>query len=276
MGEIKTVLIENSVDYHYEIIESVIVKHKELLKIGNAETKIYLSVYDNKSFKEYITIKYPNVILEKPKTYDYYVNCTVYNRTQGLKSDPNYKYIAHEVTNELLKNENVYYLTPLSKKNYFVADILPFTKMNKISNIPIYIIQGNITNKRRNYNLLEKILKETFEYEFKIKFIGRGSLPASLKKYKEKIILKQNLNFQDYHKEFLDGYCILPLITKQSHPMYYKNKLTSTINYAKAYNMKCLIDNDLQEIYKLKNVQTFSNEGDIVRAFKETLLEYYK
>lgn len=105
--------------------------------------------------------------------------------------------------------------------------------------------------------------------------LGRGSLPEKLQKYKDRIIVKSNLSFTNYHKEFTKCYCILPLITKNTHPHYYKNKLTSTINYTKAYNLLCLIDKDLQDIYKLNNVELFNNENDICEVFEKTLLSFY-
>jgi len=76
--------------------------------------------------------------------------------------------------------------------------------------------------------------------------------------HKSQIILKNNLNFKDYHKEFLDAYCIIPLISKKKNPRYYKNKLTSSINYARAYKIKCLIDRDLQDIYNLNDVEIYN------------------
>jgi predicted membrane protein len=89
-------------------------------------------------------------------------------------------------------------------------------------------------------------------------------------------VFKNNLDFQEYHKKFLDGYCILPLITKQTKPQYYTNKLTSTINYAKGYNLKCLIDKDLQDIYKLDDVEIFNDINDITISFENTLKTFYE
>lgn len=166
-----------------------------------------------------------------------------------------------------------FFLTPLAN-NYVIADKLPFTDNKVKINIPIYIIQGNITSDRRYYKLLEKILDENYEHNFKIKFVGRGNLPEGLKKYSDKIILKNNLNFIDYHIEFLDAYCILPLITKKTHPAYYKDKLTSSINYSIGYNLKCIIDKDLQNIYNLNNVEIFNDENDIVNSFRKTLIAF--
>jgi hypothetical protein len=83
------------------------------------------------------------------------------------------------------------------------------------------------------------------------------------------------LNFIDYHNQFSDCYAILPLITKHSHPQYYNKKLTSTINYALAYNLLCIIDKDLQNIYNLKNVEIFDNENNIQKAFERSLVKFY-
>ena len=32
--------------------------------------------------------------------------------------------------------------------------------------VPIYVIQGNFSEKRRNYNFLKKILSKNFKYDF--------------------------------------------------------------------------------------------------------------
>ena len=119
----------------------------------------------------------------------------------------------------------MYFLTPLSKSNYIYADVLPYSNDKIKSNIPIYVIQGNLNQNRRYLGLLEKILDQSYQYEFKIKLVGRGHLPSELQKYKNKIVLKNNLNFIDFHKEFLDVYCILPLILQKKHivPITIKN-----------------------------------------------------
>ena len=132
----------------------------------------------------------------------------------------------------------MYFLTPLSKTNYIYSDILPYSNNKKISKLPIYVIQGNLNQGRRYLDLLNEILKYSYKYKFIIKLIGRGHLPKQLKQHEKKIVLKNNLNFINYHKEFLDAYCILPLISKKTHPRYYNNKLTSSINYARGYKLK--------------------------------------
>ena len=275
----KKLLIENSNRCHYEIIESIIVKHKEILNLDSATNlDIYLHIYPNNSFQQYITIKYPKLKFENIKNYDYYINCTIYDKHFNKldnKIESRKKYISHEVTKRLKTNPNVYFLTPLSKTNYIYTDILPYSKEKNVSKVPVYIIQGNLNQGRRYLDLLNKILESDYEYKFIIKLIGRGYLPKELKKHTNKIVLKNNLNFIDYHKEFLDGYCILPLISKKTHPYYYNKKLTSSINYARGYNLKCIIDKDLQDIYNLDNVEIYKDINDIKNCFIKTLEDFY-
>jgi len=272
-------LIKNHCNYHYEIIESILVKYNEILGVGIPHNlEIFLDVYKNISFQNYIQQKYPNVQFKKIQDFDYSINCTIYDKNfQQLDTDlSNNKYISHEITNRLQKNPNVFFLTPLSKTNYIYTDILPFRENMIKTKIPVYIIQGNLNGGRRHLDLLKDILNQKYQHKFIIKLLGRGYLPNELNEYKNQILLKNNLDFIDYHKEFLDGYCILPLISKDTHPQYYTNKLTSTINYARAYNLKCILDENLQSVYKLKNVIIYKEDIDIRNAFQKTLDEFYK
>jgi hypothetical protein len=275
----KKLLIVNNISFHYEIIESVIVKYHTILNIAkNTQVDIYLHVHPNPNFKQYLSNKYPRIKFENINNYDYYINCTIYdkdfynldNNTKSIK-----RYISHEITNRLKTNPNVYFLTPLAKTKFIYTDILPYTNAKKKTNIPIYVVQGNLNNSRRYINLLKQILDQSYKHKFIIKLIGRGNLPKKLKPYKNKIVLKNNLNFINYHKEFLDAYCILPLISKKTQPKYYSKKLTSSINYARAYKLKCIIDKDLQKIYNLDNVEIYNDKNDITSCFKKTLKQFY-
>ena len=276
----KTLLIHNDFNFHYEIIESVIVKYREILELNeeNHDIIVYLNLkHKDPAFMKYILLKYKHLQTNNfPTSYDYVINCTIYHEHLKIleKNPSNKKYISHEITNELEKNPNVYFLTPLSKR-FFYADILPFSDIKQSTTVPVYVIQGNLNLGRRNLNLLKKILDEKHEYDFFIKLVGRGTLPKELSMYKNKIILKNNLDFINYHKEFLNAYCILPLITKQTHNAYYTKKLTSTINYARGYGLKCLIDRELQDIYNLNNVEVFNDIDDINSAFENTLEQFY-
>ena len=123
-------LIVNHCHCHYEIIESIIIKYYEILQIDkNTPIDIYLSMFDNFSFKNYISDKYPNIKFENISNYDYYINCTIYDKDfDNLEKNKSHKkYISHQITERLEKNKNVYFLTPLTKSNFIYADILPYS-----------------------------------------------------------------------------------------------------------------------------------------------------
>ena len=269
------VYIRNNRGFHYEIICSIIEKFKSFTNIkGNPQ--IYLTYFfKNHSFTEYIKQHYPNIKLEIPVSYDYCIDCTIYPKDRNrIINDGKHFYICHNIDHSIV-SPYVYYLTPLCNTDkYVICDTLPFNNQKKTSTMPIYIIQGNITSRRRNFNLLQKILDCNTKYDYRIKVVGRGNLEERFLKY-NKIILRNNLDFIDYHKEFIDAYCIIPLITKTSHRPYYKTKLTSSINYGLAYNLKFLADKPLQQIYSLTDCEIFNDENDIGDAFKRTLNAFY-
>lgn len=267
---------------HYEIIESIINKYSIIIKNKNIN-QIYLSVSkSDKSFSEYIKKKYPSIIFENINNYDYFINCSVYPKHYDdiVKFDKkNHFFISHDIDPRIKLLENVFFLTPLANR-FFYADIMPhMSKKNMNEDIPIYVVQGHFGgthSQRRNLDLLLKILKENYKKKFKIRFIGRGEIPKEFNPYLNKIDFIRNLDFVNYHKQFLDVYAIFTLTLKETNPQYYKKKLTSTINYIRGYKLKAIIDKDLNDIYKLPDVELYTSKNDIVSAFKRTLDDFYK
>lgn len=264
-------------DSHFEIIESIILKYKQILNITH-DCQIYLNVKDY-IYKTYIKKKYNDIILKKINNYDYFIECTFYPKdiNKNYKNLSNHIYICHEFNNETLNKNNIFYLTPLSNKNYISANILPYSNIKIKQNYPIYVIQGSLIPQRRDINLLLKILNDESlcNLNFKIKILGKNISSLIMNhKNKHKLIIKKKLNFIDYHKEFLDVYCIMTLISKSTHPQYYRNKLTSSINYASGYNLKCLIDINLYKIYKLENSYIYNNDNDFLDVFKKSILNF--
>jgi hypothetical protein len=280
------IIIDNlNYHYHYEIIESIICKYNEIIKINiNSSHKLYLNNIIDKIYINYIKKKYSNIIINQNiDKFNYKIYTTIsqkdlINFKNNLLKQKNIFFICHEVNEKYLNYPNIFYLTPLcNNKNYISCDILPsITSIKHKQSIPIYIIQGNIEEHRRNYNLLLNILKNEYKYLYKIKIIGRGEIPESFNKYKKNIIFCKNYNFIDFHEAFHDCYCILPLITKNKNPQYYKNKLTSSINYAKSYNLYSIIDKELQDIYNLKNTFIYNDENNIHDIFNKSLEHFYK
>jgi hypothetical protein len=275
------------------------IKINEIFKISASfkEIEFEIQTMKNDQFESYLKNKYQNVFFKNistnidEKKYDFILFITandpdlvIFNKLDQTKC----KYIQHNIRPIDLAHPNSLFITPLGKKEFIYCDILPFAeeRNNKHLHKPIYIIQGNIVGGRRNFmilkNLLDKVIESENIPEFYIKFIGRGNLPNELSedKYKKYIILKNNLNFIDFHKEFLDGYSIIPLISKKTHPAYYMNKLTSTINYGRGYNLKFIIDKELNKIYQLDNVYEYTeNESDIdnniYNKFIQSLNDFY-
>jgi len=267
--------IVNNVPYHFEILESVLEKYNQIIK-NSVKCTIYMKILDNEGIKSYLSKKYPEIIFDTPSSYDFFIDCTLNHKDLPniVNKDANtFFYIEHSLTPITRNMSNVYSICPFSRQ-WFYADKLPVIEKIR-TDVPVYIIQGNFIRLRRNFELLERILKENYEKPFLIKILGRSIDMEFVNKFKDRFILKKNLDFEDYHKEFSDVYCILPLILKKTHPVYYEKKMTSSINYARAYNLKCLIDKDLQDIYKVQNAEVFNNEENIVKAFKKTLIAFY-
>jgi hypothetical protein len=273
------ILIINKYRFHYEIIETIILKYKLIIGKLVKKCNIYLRInISNKSFFKYIIKKYPYIkVLFKMNNikYDFIIDCSFDGNINKIINDNKHYYISHRVKTDLLKYKNIYYLTPLNNNNYLYADILPFIDKKIKSAVPIFCIQGCLDNKKRDYNLLKKILGIDYKYKYIIKLIGYGDFPKELLNYKNKIKFKNNLNFIDYHKEFIDVYSIIPLISYERNKSYYKNQLTSSISYGIGYNLKFLIDKNLQRIYNLKNVYVYNNINDICDRFNNILTDFY-
>lgn len=276
-----SLLIINKNNFHYEIIESIILNFDKILPIRKSTIRcIVLKIIPNVSFIKYIRNKYPNIIIN-PRYYikfHYLIDTSIYKSDYDMiNKTKNAYYITHEFDSIFLKHKNVYFTGPFGNNSrYLYFKDLPYNDKKIKTKIPIYIIQGEL--KRRNWNLLKKILENGYTYSYKIKIIGKGSIPPILQNlkiiYNDKIIIKQNLNFQDYHKEFIDCYGIIPCIDENTNYGYYKNKLTSSISYGLGYNLYFIIDSKLQKIYNVNKCYIYHN-NNIHETFKKSLIAYY-
>ena len=279
------IYIYNNYNCHYEIVYNVIHKYNEIIKKSkNNDDIIYIHLLkQNPHFIEIVNKEFNNVFFKTIDTYDYYINTTIYeasniqNKKQKIINDEKHFYISHEIFET--NNKNIFFATPIRNNNYLECNVLPFQNEIYDHTLPVYIIQGSIDNNRRCYELLKLILDNSYEYDFIIKIIGytcsnSNILINELHEYKNhKIVIKTDLNFIDFHREFLECYCLLPLTSKIKTPQYYNKKLTSSINYTIAYNLNCIIDEDLQNIYNLKNAYIYNT--NIVESFKKSLHDFY-
>lgn len=272
------ILLHNEKDYHYEIIESIMISIEKITKQKIQTPIFYLDLEGNdQSFKDYLSSKYSNIKWDTPCFYHFYVEVSFYrDQFAKYRNDARHFYIAHEISPELEMQKNIYFITPLSK-NYISCHVLPFQMKKKLkTDIPIYIVQGNLDETRRDFSLLAMLLSQSYAYDFRIKLVGRGNMPRCLEQFSDKIILKNNLNFQEFHAEFLNGYCLFPLISIENNPSYYINKLTSSVNYILGYQLKCIVDFDLQNIYNFDNAYIYYTASEMQNAFLMSLIDFYK
>lgn len=261
------VKIINNVNYHLETIESIIQNIENIVKKTPDEIHLHLGhPLTDKSFKKYITDKYSNLKLSNAKC-DYNIHATFYPRDL-----PNFKssdfYICHEVNQETLQYDNIFYLTPLAGKNYIkLCTMPPVQKI--ITNKPIYVVQGNMSDGRRNFNLAREILSNVKDLDYTIRFLGRGTIPVDIRRH-PKVEHFSGLSYEEFYNKFADVYCLMPLITKSSHPRYYKNKFTTSIMYAQGYNLTTILDKELNDIYHLDNAYTFTNTKEMINCFIES------
>lgn len=277
--------IYNLFSCHTEIIETIILNYHYLTKTDPSSDEIYLEFKKiNTSFNDYISRKYPKIIINKlNKNYDYLINITAYPedfKTKFVNSinNPKIFHICHDITDELLENKQIYFLTKLCNNNrYIKCDILPYQEKQYKNDIPIYIIQGDF--KRRDMNILKEILNHKFNTDFRIKICCRSNT-IDMNLFKDldtsKIIFCLDKDFQEYHNEFLGCYCIIPLISKTITPVYYTNKLTSSINYGLGYKLKFLIDDELQNIYNLENAYVYKDTTSLLEIFQLSLDEFHE
>ena len=282
----KKLLLYSDTSCHYELIESVIVKYSEIIKtFDKCDIYIYFDFHptiDTISFKKYILSKYPGIKFENINDYHYIINISIYIEQYDSLCDisgklpKNYFAIAHRVDDVLLKDPNIYYLTELSKKPIFEATILPYANDKVDKDYPIFVVQG-LDPGRRDYEIFIKLIYHQTRFPFKFKLLGKANFNLDIvKNVIDRIILKTDLHFSDFHKEFNDCFCLLPLISKARNKCYYSLSLSSSINYIKGYKLKGFLDEDLQDIYNLPNVITYKTDyTNILDQFEKLLEEFY-
>lgn len=281
----------NSCSWHYEILESIIEQYDILMGRPKEDNdKLLLACIPNKSFFNYIKVKYPEILVisyykykkqrelsnKKNKSHKRtHIICTSYPKTYEKEFIflCNPIFIMHRISNKLKNEPNIFFVSPLSKsRNIIRLNYLPYKEQKKHNDIPIFIVQGRLLDNNRNYSLLAYILENTSNQNFLIKLVGSGSCPDILKKYvaNKRIELCLNLNFEDYHSQFLDAYGILTLTSVKKTPKYYSKTLTSSINYADSYDLVCITDTKLYSIYKdqLRKPILYNNSH-------ESLLTYF-
>ena len=282
----KIIQIVNPVNYHYEVLEEIIHQVPRIIKRSLCENyNIHLYIMKNSSFETHIRRTYPGIHIyyDVEGTFILSKNhYTIFATTKNVnlqKNHPRIFYVMHAYKKKYSTWKNIYgFASSFSTSQRLSVTHLPFVNAEKkITTIPTFAVQGNLNHRdRRNWKLLADILRKKWTHPFKLKLIGRGSIPDVLKPYKDSIILRNKLNYVDYHKEFLDVYCLIVPNTPKSTPQYFGLKLTSSISYIQSYKIRGLVHEKLhQEFPNLKNITTFTSEENFRVAFEEVLNSFY-
>ena len=264
------------------------------------------------SFIKYLKEKYPNIIIyenlyeiiKNNFTHDIYATAQKSSAPEAvngtrpkefIKSN-RVAYISHDICDEMKVYDNVYFLCNLNNTvksgRILEATHLPFKDKKIKSKVPTFIIQGSIfrmfDNKTRNLEDLSKIFNIKTNLGYKIKIVGssRDSKDVVLQKIEkhiknkknlDNIEIKVNLDWNEFHKEFLDCNFIYPLISKKNQPEYFDSKITSSYNYGRAYGLKFFIDKDFKSSYSIKDDDCFIyNSNNIQNVFIECLEWWYE
>lgn len=267
----KILITNGNTACHYEILESVI---KKMYENGKNMVDVYYVDTHQMKYTEYfnkyiINDKIKRVQSYDVKEYDLIVFTTKYSRDvneirrlndiKGVKC----VFFSHQVSQQLLQFPNVFYLTPLcGNKNYMYMDMLPFMSEYKKPDKMNILVQGLL--ERRDVGMLKRIID--VKGDFKVTLLGKTMKPQWLYPYinSKKVIMKSYLNFVEYHREILKCSHIITLTSPSIFKEYYTGRLTSTINYARAYGkngMVCLIDEGLQKIYQLENAIVYDEKN---------------
>ena len=282
------VFINHNQNTHFEILFSILnyllnsntnIIFNPPIKLSHSNTKriILKKDYINSCkyklgyFKKIDKLEIDNM---KENEFDFCITTTIYpymfDELVKYKNNIKYLFICHTIDDCYNDWNNVYYHTPLAKR-YFIPDFFPFYDKKVSKSIPkVYLIQGSINIKRRNYKCLVDILEKYKNDNFKIRILGKGKELPYLNKFKDKIEFLNNKNFIEYHKFFNDASYILPLIDESYKHEYFSKKYTSSISYGLGYKLPFIAHIKLKKIYPIKGY-FYSNLQEFIEIFGKTL-----
>ncbi len=272
--------ITNGVPFHYEVVERVIVHYRTIVK-QDITCAIYLDMDTRpmRQFREYICGKYPHVRWGAHQNPDYFIGVTLYPREYDGISDldpARYFFISHRFE-AAYQPPNVLYLAPFAPaERVFAPIVLPFQDVpRQPTDHPVFVIQGGLNERHRDLSLLWRILESQISEPYTVLLLGSCLTDKALARH-PRVVVKEGIPFLAYHWHFRYVHAILPLVSRRSHPQYYSKQLTSSVQYARAYNIQCVLDRELQAIYRLPDAVVYEDENDVVRAFWESVTQFYR
>ena len=291
----RKIYIHNREIFHGEVVESVVARYYDICGITPQDSdQIFLGVTGEVS-SEYLKNKYSKLKEIQGCTSkdffplwndaDFYIECSMYAKYWDSVKDldpAKYFFLFHRYRpNDIHAGLSNCFYPHTAASNYFPLSDLPGSdSLLPKSKPPVYIVQGNV--RKRAWGKLDSFFADptTSDLDFELRILGKDvswlrnhswSSDARVKLY-------SNLDNESYHNLFRDAYCMLyPL-----HPSvrtcksYYTDTMSSSTNYALAYNLRSMLDDKLQVSYNLKDafVYKLRPATDFVNVFKKSLDEF--
>jgi hypothetical protein len=117
-----------------------------------------------------------------------------------------------------------------------------------------FLVQGNMQEGRRSYSSLLAVLLHpavvAVRDRFELLLIGDGAVPAELVKLPG-VTARIHLNEAEYHDACRSAHFVLPLTKPTTHPQYYQDTFSSTIQVGLAYELGFVVHAAQAQLYAL-------------------------
>jgi len=234
--------MSSSVDYFKKFSNFSLKLHKELINEYDLYDKIIVGSAGN-----------TKDLIDKIDQIDYNKFIFICHLSIDIKKQYKNIIVLTPLNCKIIINPNIKYCLPIHN---YIKDVVPFKKN-------ILTIIGRFKDINRDTNDLVNLINKYYDLDFTVQIFVRATkfVPKVLlnlsKKYpnKFKIFLKTSSEKMDEYLK-MSKY-ILPLVSKNS--WYHKDRLSGNIALAYNYNVPLIIDEQLQEIYQIKNCITYKN-----------------
>lgn len=299
----RKIYIHNHVAYHCEVIESVIARYYDICGITpKASDQLFLGVNNaskklNKKHYSYLKNKYIKLkevrqcrttdLFPFWSDADFHIECSMYaSLWDSVKHfDPTkYFFLFHRYRpNDIHAGLGNCFYPHTAAKNYFPLSTLPGSNnLLPKSKPPVYIVQGNV--RKRDWRILDSFFanSSTSDLSFELRIVGYDVKWLTKDRSwtsDSRVKLYSNLNRERYHDLFRDAYCMLHLVHphKKKCKHYYTDTMSSSVNYALAYDLRNMLDDKLQASYNLKDafIYRLGTAGkDFISVFKQSIKDF--
>ncbi|MEI0799067.1 hypothetical protein R4Q14_12175, partial [Brachyspira intermedia] len=181
--------------------------------------------------------------------------------------------------NLLRKNKKIAIMHNLDcelKENYINPHYFgDFSDKAKNKEITKFIVIGNFSEHRRNYNLLFnsfRMLVKSGIVNFHLTLVGSGNINYDLTYLRPFVTFMGRINYPDLFKEVYSSDFILPMLDYENkdHDRYIKYGVSGSFQLSYGFNKICIVNSKFSKTYGL------DNDNSIIYDKNENLLESLK